>query len=69
MLVVQMLDMFRRDTDPKEYYQYYALPVATLLGGYTFAQMSGTPPGIIDTCIMPSFNTMPSFTNHEAALP
>lgn len=55
----QMLDMFRRDTDPKEYYHYYALPVATLLGGYTYAQMTGAPPDItlLGGYTLPSINT------------
>jgi H+-translocating NAD(P) transhydrogenase len=33
LVTKKMLDMFKRETDPKEYYEYYALPVATMLGG------------------------------------
>jgi len=37
-----MLDMFKRDTDPPEYYQYYTIPAATLIGGYAYATATGS---------------------------
>jgi NAD(P) transhydrogenase len=34
ILTSRMLDMFRRPTDPPSYNQYYAMPLAALVGGY-----------------------------------
>ena len=33
----KMLDLFRRESDPKEYFEYYSLPVALVLGGVAAA--------------------------------
>jgi len=37
----KMLDLFRRPTDPKDYFQYYAIPGALLLAGIGAAEFAG----------------------------
>ncbi|KAL1140911.1 hypothetical protein AAG570_000839, partial [Ranatra chinensis] len=39
----RMLDMFRRPGDPPEYNGLYAIPAATLLGGYSLGALYGYP--------------------------
>eukprot|EP00961_Rhodomonas_salina_P096283 1294737-Rhodomonas_salina.3 len=34
IITQRMLDMFKRKDDPPEYSHYYAIPMATLAGGY-----------------------------------
>jgi NAD(P) transhydrogenase len=36
-----MLQLFKRPTDPPEYYSFYALPAAALLGGLAWTQRAG----------------------------
>merc|ERR1740115_371541 len=37
----KMLDMFQRPDDPPEYYQYYGVPAAAFVGGYSLAAFGG----------------------------
>ena len=37
-----MLDMFKREGDPKEYNYLYGIPGAVMLGGYAFGHLSGS---------------------------
>lgn len=37
----KMLDLFKRPTDPKDYFEFYALPVAVVLGGLGAAGFAG----------------------------
>jgi H+-translocating NAD(P) transhydrogenase len=41
-----MLDMFKRPTDPPEFYHYYGIPAATTLGLYGIGRLSGKCPEI-----------------------
>ena len=34
LVTKKMLDLFKRPTDPPEYYELYAIPVGVLVGGY-----------------------------------
>jgi H+-translocating NAD(P) transhydrogenase len=46
IVTTKMLDMFKRPTDPPEYYHYYAAPSAVVLTGYGIARMTGKFPEI-----------------------
>ena len=37
----KMLDLFRRPTDPKDFFEFYALPAAIVVGGLTAAGFAG----------------------------
>merc|ERR1740139_1590200 len=37
----KMLDMFQRPDDPPEFYQYYGVPAAAFVGGYSMAAFGG----------------------------
>ncbi|KAG2424600.1 hypothetical protein HXX76_014327 [Chlamydomonas incerta] len=55
----RMLDMFKRPTDPVEYNQLYALPAATLVGGYVAASLfmggaGGDPEGVTSASYLAS---------------
>lgn len=42
----KMLDMFKRPTDPPEFYHYYGIPAATTLGLYGIGRLTGKFPEI-----------------------
>mmetsp|Transcript_4609 Transcript_4609/g.14193 ORF Transcript_4609/g.14193 Transcript_4609/m.14193 type:complete len:864 (-) Transcript_4609:28-2619(-) len=42
LVTKKMLQLFKRPTDPKEYYSLYALPAAVLLGGLAYVQRAGS---------------------------
>lgn len=42
LITKKMLDMFKREEDGKEFYELYALPASTLLGGYIMTKYTGT---------------------------
>mmetsp|Transcript_1069 Transcript_1069/g.2792 ORF Transcript_1069/g.2792 Transcript_1069/m.2792 type:complete len:655 (+) Transcript_1069:183-2147(+) len=42
LVTKKMLGLFKRKTDPQEYYGMYALPAAVLIGGLTWAQRAGS---------------------------
>jgi len=44
IVTTKMLDMFKRPTDPPEYYHLYGIPAATTLGLYTAGTMTGSYP-------------------------
>lgn len=39
LVTKKMLDMFKRPTDPPEYYEYYAYPMAGFLGGFSLISL------------------------------
>ena len=41
LVTKKMLDMFKRPDDPPEFYQYYGVPAAAFIGGYSLAALSG----------------------------
>jgi len=41
LITVKMLDLFRRPEDPKDYFEFYAIPAALLLGGLGAAYLGG----------------------------
>lgn len=46
IVTTKMLDMFKRPTDPPEYYHLYGIPAAATMGAYTIGTMSGKFPEI-----------------------
>lgn len=46
IVTTKMLDMFKRPTDPPEYYHLYGIPAAGILGTYGAAAMSGNYPEV-----------------------
>jgi len=43
LVTKKMLDMFRRPTDPPEFYQYYGVPAGAFVAGYGLAAFAGFP--------------------------
>mmetsp|Transcript_14687 Transcript_14687/g.19338 ORF Transcript_14687/g.19338 Transcript_14687/m.19338 type:complete len:1075 (+) Transcript_14687:107-3331(+) len=41
LVTKKMLDMFKRPTDPPEYYHYYAVPAGAFVGGYALSKGMG----------------------------
>ena len=41
LVTKKMLDMFKRPDDPPEFYEYYGVPAAALLAGYTATSLMG----------------------------
>ncbi|KAL7451758.1 hypothetical protein ACHAWC_003560, partial [Mediolabrus comicus] len=41
LITGKMLDLFRRPEDPKDYFEFYTVPAALLLGGLGFAYVGG----------------------------
>lgn len=41
LVTKKMLDMFKRPTDPPEYYSLYGIPVGTMIGGYAVGNALG----------------------------
>jgi len=41
LVTKKMLDLFKRPDDPPEFYQYYGIPVAALVGGYAITNLAG----------------------------
>jgi len=42
LVTKKMLDMFKRPTDPPEYYHYYAIPAGAFVGGYALSKAMGS---------------------------
>jgi NAD(P) transhydrogenase len=43
LVTKKMLDMFKRPTDPPEYYEYYGAPTAAFVTGYAATSLAGFP--------------------------
>ena len=41
LVTKKMLDMFKRPTDPPEYYEHYGVPTAAFIGGYAATSLAG----------------------------